>query len=136
MPYEFQPPPGWPVPPPGWVPDDNWTPDPAWPPAPANWNFWVWTNTDSHARGRVPPPPTAPPVASQVSGDKVSDWDLSLVEMVGFSLLVLATTVLFGGFMFGAAGDFPLVISIGGGAGTLGAAMYFGAKSARAKREG
>ncbi|MBB5776770.1 DUF4041 domain-containing protein [Nonomuraea jabiensis] len=39
--YQFNSPPGWPVPPRGWKPPQGWKPDPSWPPAPAGWEFWV-----------------------------------------------------------------------------------------------
>jgi hypothetical protein len=39
--WQFNPPPGWPVPPPGWSPPQGWQPDPSWPPAPPGWQLWI-----------------------------------------------------------------------------------------------
>lgn len=61
--FQFNPPPGWPVPPPGWTPPDGWAPDPGWPPAPAGWQFWV-LNT--------PPPPPPPSLVTAEGPSDVS----------------------------------------------------------------
>jgi hypothetical protein len=39
--WQFNPPPGWPVPVEGWSPPPGWQADPSWPPAPLGWQFWV-----------------------------------------------------------------------------------------------
>jgi len=57
--YEFNPPPGWPVPPPGWTPPPDWVPDPSLPAAPANWQWWI-------PRGQAPAS-TQPPIAQMPS---------------------------------------------------------------------
>ena len=48
--WQFNAPPGWPVPPAGWSSEPGWRPDPSWPPAPSGWQFWV---PASPARGAV-----------------------------------------------------------------------------------
>lgn len=39
--WQFNAPPGWPLPPLGWSPEPGWRSDPSWPAAPAGWQFWV-----------------------------------------------------------------------------------------------